>query len=138
MASYFDDKGNIRPDLVTKEAEQAAEKFYEFNPRNNKVDDRKSLKNAQLRRFYGEFKRLESELGHSDDAAEVRFAGVLPRIKMAAAKVTYAQARGVVPTSFVNWMTEHVRQINSIKDFKAFLLHFEAVVGYCYGIHNKD
>ena len=138
MTTYFIDKDRIRPELVTEEAEKAAQSFYEFNQRTNRIDDKKSLNNAQLRRFYGEFKRLEAELGYQDDAEEARFAGILPRIKMAAAKVTYAEARGVVPKSFVTWMKNHILQINSIKEFKAFLLHFEAVVGYCYGIHKKD
>lgn len=138
MAFYHDDKGNLKPEWVTDEAEKAAAKFYVINPRNNRIDDRKSIKNAQLRKFYGEFKGLEAEVDQAGETAEERFLAVLPRIKMAAAKVTYAKARGVVPDSFVNWLKGHTDQINSLADFKAFLLHFEAVVGFCYGIHAKD
>jgi len=138
MAFYHDDKGNLRPEWVTDKAENAAKSFYLVNPRTNRIDDRRSLKNSQLRKFYGEFKGLESEVEQAGAAAEERFLSVLPRVKMAAAKVIYAKARGVVPDSFVNWVKEHTAQVNSLADFKAFLLHFEAVVGYCYGIHSKD
>ncbi len=142
MAFYFDDKGNLKPEWVTDEAKNVAKSFYVkyFNKKKNKedIDEKKSLKNAQLRKFYGEFKSLEAELNQAGDTAEERFLSVLPRIKMAAAKVTYAKARGVVPESFVNWMKQHVAQINSLEDFKAFLLHFEAVVGFCYGENPKD
>lgn len=138
MAFYHDDKGNLKPEWVTEKAEKAAASFYIINPRTNRVDDRKSLKNSQLRKFYGDFKGLESEVNQAGDSSEERFLAVLPRIKMAAAKVTYAKARGVVPENFVSWMKEHTAQINSPEDFCAFLLHFEAVVGFCYGIHSKD
>jgi CRISPR-associated protein Csm2 len=138
MAFYHDGKGNLNPEWVTVKAEEAAASFYEINPHTNRVDDRKSLKNSQLRKFYGEFKKLEAEVNQVGDGAEERFLSVLPRIKIAAAKVTYAQARGVVPGSFVSWMTNHCKQINSLVDFRAFLLHFEAVVGYSYGINPKD
>lgn len=138
MAYYHDDKGNIKPEWVTAAAENAAQSFYQTNQRTNRLDEKNSLKNAQLRKFYGEFKRLEAEVVQSGNQAEERFLSVLPRIKMAAAKVTYAKARGVVPDSFVRWMKQHTGEINSLADFRAFLLHFEAVVGFCYGIHAKD
>lgn len=139
MASYFDDKGHIRPELVTNEAETAAKSFYEETNQSIKTNkNENSLKNSQLRKFYGEFKNYEAEIGYQDDAIEVRFAGVLPRIKMATAKVTYAKARKVVPETFVIWMKGHVSQINTLAEFQAFMLHFEAVVGFSYGIHGKD
>ena len=137
MAYYFDDADNLKPEWVTDEAEKAAQSFYEINPRGSVIPSR-SLNNAQLRKFYGDFKSLEAEIGQAGDTAEDRFAAVLPRIKMAAAKVTYAKARGVVPASFVRWMKNHVSQVNNLAEFRAFLLHFEAVVGYCYGIHKND
>ncbi len=137
MSLYFDEKNNIKPCWVTEEAEKAAQSFYVLG-RNGRVDDRKSLKNSQLRKFYGEFKELEAEITQAGDAADERFLSVLPRIKMAAAKVTYAKARGVVPNAFVIWLKKHTTAVNSAEDFRAFLLHFEAVVGYCYGINAKD
>jgi CRISPR-associated protein Csm2 len=142
MAYYHDEKGNIKPEWVVQEAEEAAKKFFvmRFNRYKNaeEADPNKSIKNSQLRKFYGEFKKLEAEVNQAGDSADERFLSVLPRIKIAAAKVTYAKARGVVPETFVTWMTTHCGQINSLEDFKAFLLHFEAVVGYCYGINPKD
>ena len=139
MAFYHDDKGNLKPEWVTDEAENAAQSFYEETNKAIKSDkSENTLKNSQLRKFYGEFKKLESEILQNSGEEQERFLSVLPRIKMVAAKVTYAKARKVVPSTFVKWLKEHTDQINSLTDFKAFLLHFEAVVGYCYGINPKD
>ena len=138
MGIYHDDNNNIKKEWVMEHAENAAKSFYVFNQRTNRIDDRNSLKNSQLRKFYGDFKSLEAEITQTGGNTEVSFLTVLPRIKMAAAKVTYAKARGVVPDSFVTWMKRHITAIDSLADFQAFLLHFEAVVGYCYGIHSKD
>ncbi|WP_298068389.1 type III-A CRISPR-associated protein Csm2, partial [uncultured Mailhella sp.] len=70
----------------------------------------------------------------SDEA----FAGILPQIKILKAKAAYAKGRKVVPSAFSDWIAQHVDAINKPADFKAFLLHFEAVVGFCYGEGLKD
>ncbi len=67
----------------------------------------------------------------ADDAA---FARVLPLIKLLKAKSNYAWKRNVVPESFRKWLCDHVDSVNSPRDFRVFLLHFEAVVGFSYGV----
>jgi CRISPR-associated protein Csm2 len=59
-------------------------------------------------------------------------------VKMANAKVVYAHARKVVPKAFVDWLQDCVTAVNTVEEFRAFLLHFEAVVGFCYGLNPKD
>ena len=137
--SYFDDTGkNIRPELLNEEAKQAAETFVVKRRDGRGIDERDSIKNSQLRRFFNEFKGLERRLlQHAGDQEEA-FKGIKPMVKMANAKVAYAQARKVVPPTFVTWLQNHVRSIETASDFKAFLLHFEAVVGFCYGLNPKD
>jgi CRISPR-associated protein Csm2 len=137
--SYFDDTGkNIRSELLNEEAEAAARKFVIKNKSGKWIDDKKSIKNSQLRRFFNEFKGLERRLSQHPGDTEEAILSVRPMVKMANAKVVYAQARKVVPESFVNWLQGHVKAINTAKDFKAFMLHFEAVVGFCYGLNPKD
>lgn len=135
--AYYDSTGkHIRPELLNEEARKAAEMFIQkFNGR---VDDRNSIKNSQLRKFFNEFKSLERQLDQQQGDVEESFKSVKPLVKMANAKVVYAQARKVVPQAFVDWLQKHVQAIDSARDFKAFLLHFEAVVGFCYGINPKD
>ena len=135
--SYFDDTGkNIRPELLNEEAQKAAEKFIPHY--NGRPDERNAIKNSQLRRFFNEFKGLERQLNQRLGDEEEAFRGIKPLVKMANAKVVYAEARKVVPKSFVSWLQTHVQAIETAKDFRAFLLHFEAVVGFCYGLNPKD
>lgn len=123
-------KGNdINPDLVTTEAQKWAQEF--FAP-NGARKDSAQINSAQLRRFYGDVKGLELRLKNSVDKARA-FREVLPMIKLLKAKAAYAHKRKLVPDSFRKWIWENVDMINEEKDFRAFLLYFEAVVGFCYG-----
>ena len=124
MTRYYDDNDNLRPELVDTEAKNAAESFVAGA----------KIKSAQLRRFYGDFKALERKLeSKKSQAGSAAFMSILPLVKMTKSKVEYARHRKTVPDSFVSWITRHVDAINSEKDFAAFMLHFEAVVGFCYG-----
>lgn len=138
---YF--KGDaINPALVTTWAQEWADKFYpkkdgwQPDKFSGKKDARqkssKPINSAQLRRFYGDVKNLEMRWENSQDK-EKAFRDILPMIKLLKAKAAYANKRDLVPESFKNWIWENVDMINEIKDFKAFLLFFEAVVGFCYG-----
>ena len=137
--SYFDDTGkHIRSELLNEEAQQAAATFVVKRRDGRGINERDSIKNSQLRRFFNEFKGLERRLLQQTGDQEEAFKGIKPMVKMTNAKVVYAQARRVVPQAFVSWLQNHVRYIETARDFKAFLLHFEAVVGFCYGLNPKD
>ena len=137
--SYFDDSGkNIRPELLNEEAQAAANQFVVKRRDGRGIADRDSIKNSQLRRFFSEFKGLERRLNQQSGDPEEAFKSIKPMVKMANAKVEYAKARRVVPQAFVTWLQDHVRSIETARDFNAFLLHFEAVVGFCYGLNPKD
>ena len=127
MINYYTDKDTIDPSLVDKQAHDVAKEFVFTS----------SLKISQLRKFYGDVKSLELTWSNQQKS-DAAFLGILPQIKMLKAKVAYAKGRGVVPHYFVQWIGENVDQINKPDDFKAFLLHFEAVVGFCYGEGLKD
>lgn len=117
---YFTSGDNINPALVTSDAQRAAESFFS--------DPKKPIMASQLRKFYGDVKTLE--LRKKNGAA---FEAILPLIKLLKAKSAYACKRNVVPQSFREWLWKNVDNINTERDFTAFLLHFEAVVGFCYG-----
>ena len=129
--SYFDQSGNIREELLDEEAKALAESFVEKNPRDpNKLIFRRSLSSAQLRRFFSEFRQLEKKV------KVMGFDKVKPLIKMVKSKANYAAnpSNPKVPKTFKNFLIKNVDQINTEKDFEAFMLHFEAVVGFYYGI----
>ncbi len=102
-----------------------------------KVDQKRSIKSSQLRKFYSDVKNLE-HIWINQQKSETAFLGILPQIKILKAKVAYARERKVVPPVFASWLSEHVDSIATQQDFAAFLLHFEAVVGFCYGEGLKD
>lgn len=134
---YYDDTGkHIRPELLNEEAQQAAQQFV--NPPATGKRRESPIKNSQLRRFFNEFKGLERQLNQTQGEREEAFRSIKPLVKMTNAKVVYANARSVVPDTFVTWLKRHVQAIDTARDFEAFVLHFEAVVGFCYGLNPKD
>lgn len=131
MSSYFDGKGNIRPELLGTESEDVAKTFL-FPGQG------KALNSAQLRRFYGDMKNLERKLDFRQQTGNETdpFLAVLPLVKMVKSKVAYASnpRNAKVPPSFADWLKKNIDAIETADDFKAFMLHFEAVVGFCYGL----
>ena len=134
---YFTPDGAINPELVDKEARKWANLFAPKRNESDRYSKEKVINPAQLRRFYGEAKRLEMRWQNSSDR-ERTFGDILPMIKLLKAKAAYANKRGLVSPSFRDWIWDNVDRINVGEDFKAFLLFFEAVVGFCYGNELPD
>ena len=111
--------------LVTAEAEKIANELVGNNPR------KPDLKSSQLRKFYMEVKSLERKVEAEG------FEKIKPLIKMLKVKVNYQRGRGLVPPKFVEFITKCVDNVNDREDFKDFVMHFEAVVGYYYGKAEK-
>lgn len=121
---YVDkDKKKIDEKLVTEKAQEWAGKFLSGND--------KKLTSAQLRRFYHDAKKLEEQI------KEKGFDLFKPHIKLLDSKVAYAYRGGgsdqKVPKSFRDFIRVMIYSIEDQKDFEAFMLCFEAVVGYFYG-----
>lgn len=131
---YFDKDGVIRSELLEKEACKQAEEFvvYRKNYKTGmkEVDKKKILSSAQLRKFFNEFRQLEKKVGIEG------FDKVKPLIKMVKSKAAYASNpdNPKIPRSFKNFLITNIDHIEGEKDFQAFMLHFEAVVGFFYGI----
>ncbi len=131
MSRFFDVNDKIKTALLDTQAEKTAQSFVVTNPHNpRRLNQRKSLSSAQLRRFFGEFRQLEKRVRATD------FDSVKPLIKMIKSKASYASnpANPKIPGSFKKFLVDNVNEIETEKDFKAFMLHFEAVVGLFYGI----
>lgn len=140
MGFYYDDAGNLNAGLLDDQAKRNAESFVHVNNRKDKLNAN------QLRRFYNECKNLEKKFSFSKQklvsesdsvavASQTAFLQILPLIKMLKAKVSYAAnpSNPKIPRTFSNWLNNSIDGIKDENDFKAFLLSFEAVVGYCYG-----
>jgi CRISPR-associated protein Csm2 len=127
--SYFDQSDNIKVELLDEMAAKTAESFVERDSRTNRVT-RGSLSSAQMRRFFSELRQLEKKV------KVMGFDKVKPLIKMVKSKASYAAnpANPKIPASFKSFLINNIDEIQTKKDFEAFMLHFEAVVGFFYGI----
>ncbi len=137
MVEYRDAKGDIRPGLLDQEAKKKAESF--IKKRNGRIDEKNSLSSHQLRRFYNDFKRIERRVTKNPE----RFSSVLHLIAMQKSKAEYASnpKRRKIPNEFKDFIEENVDTILKTRkreDFEAFMLYFEAVVGFCYGMGLKN
>lgn len=139
MSSFFyNDTGKkeISEDLLDSKAKGWAESF--LNPRRPKESWARNprLTSAQLRRFHREVKELEVRVKALKDS-KTEFIALRPIVKMLKSKVAYAcPSNGVerkVPEEFRKYIEEMVDNVIDSRDFLAFALCFEAVVGYFYG-----
>lgn len=125
MEKYYLNEKAINPVWMDQKAQEAAHSFF-------KPYDQPKLAASQLRKFYNDVKAMERQWRNSGGDEEA-FALILPLFKLLKAKSHYALKRKVIPAAFRDWLCEHVDSVNSARDFRAFLLHFEAVVGFSYG-----
>lgn len=120
---YVDDgKTILNPELVSLTAEEQAEKI------------RGSLNSAQLRRFFGEIKDLYHRWKNENKSKE-SFERIFPLIRLMNSKIYYAinPKKPKIPNEFAAFMLGGLSQIKDKKDFEAFVMYFEAVVGFMYG-----
>jgi CRISPR-associated protein Csm2 len=126
---YYEN-GALRPELLDTHAKSLGEGFAR--------KDGYKVKSTQMRRFYGDVKELESRVER--DAADIfesaetqKLAKYLALIRMLKSKAAYAAGRETVSRAFESFIVKSVDQIKTPKDFRAFVLFFEAIVGYYYG-----
>lgn len=139
MSTYFykDKKNDVMfESLLTEKARAWAESFIKPEKPKDRFKRNPELTSAQLRRFHFEAKALEERCKNLTNP-DTEFARIRPLVKMLKSKVAYAcPSNGrdrKVPDEFRKYIEEMVDNIEDLKDFKAFALCFEAVVGYFYG-----
>lgn len=113
---YFDEKGNLRPELITTQALLVAQAF-----------ERAKMTTTALRRFFGKVRFAQRKLDRTGD-----FSTVIPEILALKPYVANAVTRGVVPGLFKQFIDRNVDM--AIVDDKSFLhgfvKHFEYVVAF--------
>ncbi len=97
---------------------------------NNFINDKPQLTPTQLRKYFHEVKAISERLKEED------FDRVKPLIVMLKVKAAYdcpKTKRGKkIPPSFKNFIFNCVNSIRDKKDFEAFALFMEAILGYFY------
>ena len=117
------DKGTIDPELFSVKAKELAKRLAEDN-KNSKGE--KANRRTQLRKFYDEVLRLDSDAKARPDQWE----RILPRVHMLTAKAAYAMGRDFVSIRFLNFIEETVKQVQEPKDLSIFAMFFEAMMGF--------
>ena len=114
---------NIKPEALSTEAEKIAQEIV------GKYGNQSDTSSTQLRRFYYEFKALEKKLEKEPDRFQTK---ILPLVQMVRSKVAYAKGSKKIQDAFANFLEGKVKEIKEVTHFRAFLLQFEAVVGFFY------
>jgi len=124
---YYEDseKTQLRVDLLDKDAQSESDRIVsESSNRRGRYE----LSSSQLRKFFYEFRNLEKRVNSVDE-----FKKVLPLVKMVKSKAEYFEGKNSIPRAFKEFLTDNVSSISDRRDFEAFMLYFEAIVGFCYG-----
>jgi|BioPla2DNA2_1021312.scaffolds.fasta_scaffold131975_2 CRISPR-associated protein Csm2 len=130
MESYYlNEKGIIKTEMLEALAENEAKKL------SNATIKKKDMTTTQLRKFFNEVKALEKRLRDNGDSDEY-FNKIMPLVKMLKAKIYYSSGRENVTKEFEEFILSKIDKVRDKNDFKAFVLHFEAVVGYFYRFKN--
>lgn len=114
---YFDKNGNLREEFVTRWAEEIAKKLGRVTP---------DMKKHQLRRFYNHVKSLERKMNLSNYDSINKDLKLLISYAASAAFATPPK----VPKLFEDFIRKNLELVKDSKTFKAFLNHFEAIVGF--------
>lgn len=123
-------QNNINIDLLDKDARDAAESW--------KLKTERDLKEGinQVRKYFNEVKTIQRELKELKENNEHAWNMILPRIKMLKARSVYDFHRenSKLPEKFKEFLVTCIDSIASEKDFEVFVMHFEACLGYFYGM----
>jgi len=124
------ERGTIEPSLFSKTAEELAKELAKDHQSNKKANKR-----TQIRKFYDEVLRLDTEAQSQPEQWE----NILPRLHMLIAKAAYAQGRDLVSERFVNLIRGAIEEeLPEPKDLAVFAGFFEALMGF-YRLHGpKD
>ena len=109
----------VDPLLFSEKAEDLAKQISESGKK-------KINASTQLRRFYDEVNRLNSQAKNQNADWDAIFA----QVHMIVAKVAYAQARELVSKDFVTLMKALIRQVKTREDLQVFTAFFEAFMGF--------
>lgn len=130
-----DEKGYLKEDIITTIAENIAKVFADVENRGfNK------LSNSQLRAFFNEVKAINNRLNDKEE----NWDSVYPSILLIKSKIEYRASKDSKMENLKKFLLEAIKYIQGenkkgkgYKAFKDFVVFFEAIVGYSYGLGIK-
>lgn len=116
----------LDPKLFSTYAERMAKELAEDHERSKK----KVNKRTQLRKFYDEVLRLDSDTRMNREQDPEYWYRILPLVHMLTAKAAYAKGRNLVSENFLAFIKNSVRQVEDPEDLTVFANFFEALMGF--------
>ncbi len=123
------DKKIIDPTLYSDIAEQMAKEMKN----DLEMSRRRVNKRTQIRKFYDEVVRLDTEakrLDMNSDNGREKWDNILPMVHMLVAKAAYARGRDLVSQNFSDFIRSSVKQVSEPVDLSVFANFFEAFMGF--------
>ncbi|MDY0043906.1 MAG: type III-A CRISPR-associated protein Csm2 [Syntrophales bacterium] len=115
------EKRILDPKLFSDVAMSWAEKIHEGNVRQKDCNKR-----SQLRKFYDEVTRLNSQAKSKTEEWD----NIAPFVNMLIAKAAYAEGRNKVSKDFSALVKHCIEKIENEKDLDVFATFFEALMGF--------
>ncbi len=118
-----------------------AELFNELAEK--QCDALEKINSNQLRRFFGEIKdlyrryeSLTASVSEPPEREKIYRDRIEPLFKMVRSKVSYATRAGgqsKLNSGFAQMLSEGIQKVHDPDQFRKFVMHLEAVVGFMYG-----
>lgn len=123
---YFDEKGNVLPEVINKWPLELAKAFLEGRPK---------LNTAQLRRFYNKVRHIKERLD-----AKQPFDSLKEQIYALGPLAAAAIGRETAPPLFKEFIDSNITQaVKSEAHFaRGFILHFQGIVAYAKYLESKQ
>jgi len=119
-----EEKGLMDPLLFSETAEKFAREIAAEGKKN------RNNKGTQLRRFFDEIVRLQSQAKCLSENDAEKWSNILPYIHMLVSKAAYAEGRKLVSPSFVTLIKTGIGQIKTPRDLTVFANFFESFMGF--------
>lgn len=128
VKSGYRKDGILREKLIIKEAKDISEDLY---------NNGSGLSSSQLRAFFNEVKAIQNRINND----EQKFNQNYPFILMLKSKAAYKYRNGGQNSKiteqfydFINASVDYIKENKSMQTFNDFVLFFETIVGYYYGL----
>lgn len=125
-----DEVGNLKEVVLTSMAQKQAQKISESK-----------ISTSQLRAFFNEFKAINNRLDNSRE----KFSSIYPMILMIDSKIAYRASKDKKMLEFkafinqgIAYIMEENKKGKGFEAYRDFLMYFEAVIGYSYGLGLRD
>ena len=120
---YYESEGVLKESLLLDDAKNVAKVFGIARP---------TVSTHQLRVFYNHCKAILSLLDN------VEYSRVKHNIAKLPALAGNGRGRGTLPQEFVDFIEKNVLLVSSEKDFRVFMEHFQAVVGWYRALYPRN